>query len=108
MIAPASPWLTGLRYRAARATLPKSGRTWNIVLHSLFGRVVWMILTLILLAAIGVVLIAERSAEHLILATVALGFGTAALLFVVADFERAILLSSILAAAIFGASSVKY
>src|SRR5438034_9550063 len=67
-----------------------------------------MILTLLLLAAIGVVLIAERSAEYLILATVALGFGTAVLLFVVADFERAILLSSILAAAIFGASSVKY
>ncbi|MBA2397812.1 MAG: sulfatase-like hydrolase/transferase, partial [Bradyrhizobium sp.] len=42
------------------------------------------------------------------LAVAALCFGTAVLLFVVADLERAILLSSILAAGIFGASRVKY
>ena len=60
-----------------------------------------MILTLIVLAAIGVVLFAERSAEHLLLAIAAFCFGTTVLLFVVADFERAVLLSSILAAAIF-------
>jgi hypothetical protein len=67
-----------------------------------------MILTLILLAAIGIGSLAERSAEHLILAIAAFCFGTTVLLFVVADFDRAILLSSILAAAIYGASSVKH
>lgn len=67
-----------------------------------------MTLTLIIVAAIAVIWLAERSVEHLALAIAALGFVAAVLLFVVADLERAILLSSILAAAIFGASSVKY
>src|SRR5260370_19001191 len=67
-----------------------------------------MILTLIIMAAIAVICAAERSVEHLKLAIAALCLMAAALLFVVTDFERAILLSSILAAAIFGASIVKY
>jgi Sulfatase len=67
-----------------------------------------MILILIVVAAIGVVWFAERSVEHLVLAIAAFFFETAVLLFVVADFERAILLATILTAAIFGASSVKY
>ena len=67
-----------------------------------------MTLTLIIVAAIGVIWLAERSVEHLRLAIAALCFSAAVLLLAVADFERAILLSSILAAAVFGASSVKY
>jgi hypothetical protein len=67
-----------------------------------------MTLTLIIVAAIAVICAAERSVEHLKLAIAALCLMAAALLFVVTDFERAILLSSILAAAIFGASVVKY
>src|SRR4030088_2693581 len=67
-----------------------------------------MSLTLIIVAAIAVVWFAERSVEHLKLAIAALCFSAAVLLFVVTDFERAILLSSILAAAIFGASKVKH
>ena len=67
-----------------------------------------MTLTLIVVAAIAVIWLAERSIEHLILAVAALCFSAAVLLFVVTDLERAILLSSILVAAIFGASSVKY
>jgi hypothetical protein len=63
---------------------------------------------LILVAAAGVIWLAERSVAHLALAVAALCFGTAVLLFVVGDFERAILLSSILVLAIFGASSVKH
>ncbi|SDT19527.1 sulfatase-like hydrolase/transferase [Bradyrhizobium canariense] len=67
-----------------------------------------MTLIPILAAAIGIIWIAERSVEHLALAIAALCFSAALLLFVLGDFERAILLSSILALAIFGASSVKY
>jgi Sulfatase len=67
-----------------------------------------MTLTLIIAIAIGVISFAERSVEHLKLAIAALCFSAAALLFAVADFERAILLSSLLATAIFGASSIKY
>jgi hypothetical protein len=62
-----------------------------------------MTLTLILVAAVGAVWFAERSLEHLKLAIAALCFSAAVLLLVVADFGRAILLSSILAAAISGA-----
>src|SRR5882757_8743934 len=76
--------------------------------HPLPGHPIHMILTLIIVAAIAVICSAERSVEHLKLAVAALGLIAAALLFVVTDFERAILLSSILAAAIFGASNVKY
>src|ERR1700681_4891422 len=67
-----------------------------------------MSLTLIIVAAIAVIWFAERSVEHLKLAIAALCFSAAVLLFVVTDFERAILLSSILAAAVFGVSNVKY
>ena len=67
-----------------------------------------MTLTLIIVAAITVVWLAERSVEHLKLAVAAQCFIAAVLLFVVTDFERAILLSSILVAAIFGASAIKY
>ena len=67
-----------------------------------------MTLALIIVAAIGVIWFAERSVEHLRLAIAALCFSAAVLLLAVADFERAILLSSMLAAAVFGASSVKY
>ena len=67
-----------------------------------------MTLTLITVAAVAVIWLAERSVEHLKLAIAALCLIAAALLFVVADLERAILLSSILVAAVFGASTVKY
>jgi hypothetical protein len=67
-----------------------------------------MILTLIIVAAIAVIWLAERSVEHLRLAVAGHCFVAAALLFVVADIERALLLSTILVVAIFGASNVKY
>ena len=67
-----------------------------------------MMLTLIIASAIAVVCLAERSVEHLKLAIAALCLMAAVLLFAVTDFERAFLLSSILAAAIFGTSNVKY
>lgn len=67
-----------------------------------------MTLTLIILAAIAVIWLAERSVEHLGLAIAAFGFVAAVLLFVVDDVERAILLSTILVVAIFGASKVKH
>jgi len=67
-----------------------------------------MALTLALVAAIGVIWFAERSLERLNLAIAGLCFSAAVLLFVVDDFGRAILLSSIVAAAISGASWVKY
>ena len=67
-----------------------------------------MTLTLIILTAIAVIAFAERSVEQLGLAIAALCFIAAVLLLVVTDFERAILLSSILASAIFGASNLKY
>jgi hypothetical protein len=67
-----------------------------------------MTLTLILVAAIGAIWFAEQSLEHLKLAVAALCFSAAVLLLLVADFGGAILLSSILATAISGASRVKY
>ncbi len=67
-----------------------------------------MILTLIFLAAIGVIVLAERSVEHLPFAIAVLSLNVAVLLFIVADFERAILLACVLAAAITAASTVKY
>ena len=67
-----------------------------------------MTLTLIFGAAAAVIWLAERSLEQLTLAIAALCFMAAALLFAVADFERAILLSTLLTLAIFAASSVKY
>jgi hypothetical protein len=67
-----------------------------------------MTLILIIVAAIAIICLAERSVEHLKLAVAALAWMAAVLLFVVADLQRAILLSSIVAAAIFGASHLKY
>lgn len=67
-----------------------------------------MTLILILAVAVAVILLAERSVEHLGLAIAGLCFGAALLLFVVDDVRRAILLSSVLAAAVLGASIVKY
>jgi hypothetical protein len=76
--------------------------------HSPIGYSVAMTLTLIIVAAVAVIWLAERSVEHLQLAVVAACLIAAVLLFAVADLERAILLSSILVAAIYGASNVKY
>jgi hypothetical protein len=67
-----------------------------------------MILTLILLAAIGVIVLAERSAEHVPFAISVLSLSAAAISFIVDDFDRAILLASVLAAAIAAASTVKH
>jgi hypothetical protein len=67
-----------------------------------------MILTLILLAAIGVILLAERSAEHLPFAIATLFLSAAAISFIVGDFDRAILLAGVLAAAITAASTIKH
>jgi hypothetical protein len=47
-----------------------------------------MTLTLILLAAIGVILLAERSAEHLPFAIATLSLSAAAISFIVGDFDR--------------------
>jgi hypothetical protein len=67
-----------------------------------------MVLTLILLAAVGVILLAERSAEHLLFAIATLFLSAAAISFIVGDFERALLLAGLLAAAITAASTVKH
>ena len=67
-----------------------------------------MTLILMMLAAIGAVTIAERSLKHLLILIAAFAITVAILLLIVGDIERAILLSAILAAAIIGASTVKY
>lgn len=67
-----------------------------------------MTLALIFLAAIGVILLAERSAEHLPFAIAALSFSASVILCFVGDFDRAILLAGVLAAAITAASTIKY
>jgi hypothetical protein len=67
-----------------------------------------MTLVLILAFAIAVVSLAERSVAHLGLAVAGLCFSAALLLFAVDDIGRAILLASMLAAAVSGASVVKY
>src|SRR6188768_4151122 len=67
-----------------------------------------MMLTLILLTAIGVIVLAERSTEHLPFAIAALSLSAAAVSFVVGDFERALLLAGVLAAAVTAASTVKH
>src|SRR5215475_12013883 len=63
---------------------------------------------LILVTVIGAVALTERSVEHLPFAIAALFFNAALLLVFVSDFERAILLSGMLAIAIAGASIVKF
>jgi len=67
-----------------------------------------MVLILALVAAIGAVALTERSVERLPFAIAALFFNAALLLVFVADFERAILLSGMLALAIAGISIVKF
>jgi hypothetical protein len=67
-----------------------------------------MILALIFLAAIGLIMLAERSIEHLLFALAAFCLSIAVLLLGVADFDRAILLAGLLAAAIAAASTIKY
>lgn len=67
-----------------------------------------MTLALIIVAALAVIWLVERSVEQLRLAVSALCFIAAALLLAVGDFERAILLSSILAVVVFAVSNVKY
>ena len=67
-----------------------------------------MTLTLMLAAAIALVALVERSIGHLPFAIAALLFNAALLLLFVGDFERAILLSGMLAAATAGISIVKF
>ena len=67
-----------------------------------------MTLILILVFAAAVIALAERSFAHLALAVTGLCFSAAVLLFAVGDIARAILLASMLAAAVYGASLVKY
>ena len=67
-----------------------------------------MALTLTLVAVIGAVALTERSVEHLPFAIAALFLSAALLLVFVADLERAILLSGLLAIAIAGVSIVKF
>ena len=92
--------------RQTNGLRPCRSRWYNV--RSLAGHVNCMTLILIIVAAIGIVWLAERSAEHFELAMAAQCLIAAVLLFVVGDLERAILLSSFLALAVFGASSVKY
>jgi hypothetical protein len=67
-----------------------------------------MTLILVITLAAAVIWWAERSSQHLALATAGLCFVAAVLLFAVGDATRAILLASMLAAAVVGASLVKY
>lgn len=67
-----------------------------------------MILIFILVATIAAVALTERTVEHLPFAVAALLFNAALLLVFLADAERAILLSGMLAVAIAGVSSVKF
>lgn len=67
-----------------------------------------MIPALTFLVVTGLVMLAERSVEHLLFAIAAFCLSTAVLLLVVADFDRAILLAGLLAATIIAASTVKY
>jgi len=67
-----------------------------------------MTLMIILVAVISAVALTERSLEHLPFAVAALLFITALLLVFLADLERAILLSGMLAVVIAGISSVKF
>ncbi len=67
-----------------------------------------MTLMLIFAATISVVALTECSFEHLLFAVAALLFNAALFLIFVADFERAILLSGMLAMAIAGASILKF
>ncbi|WP_409188232.1 sulfatase-like hydrolase/transferase [Bradyrhizobium sp. RDM4] len=67
-----------------------------------------MLLGLAIVGAIGLVVLAERSAEQLLFAMAALLFTAALMLVFVADLERAVLLSCLLVIAIAGLSIVKF
>lgn len=67
-----------------------------------------MTLILVIALAAAVIWWAERSTQHLAFATAGLCFVTAVLLLIVDDATRAILLASMLTAAVVGASLVKY
>jgi hypothetical protein len=67
-----------------------------------------MLLGLAIVGAIGLVVLAERSAEQLLFAIAALLFTAALMLIFVADLERAVLLSCVLVIAIAGLSIVKF
>ena len=67
-----------------------------------------MTLIFILVAVIAALALTERSVEHLPFAVAALLFNAALLLLFLADLERAILLSGMLAFAIAGISSIKF
>ncbi len=67
-----------------------------------------MMLGLAIAGAIGLVVLAERSAEQLLFAIAALLFTAALMLIFVADLERAVLLSCVLVIAIVGLSIVKF
>jgi hypothetical protein len=68
----------------------------------------FMILILIVLATIGTLVLAERSAEHLRFAIAAFCFSAAVFLLIVTDLDRAMLLACVLATAITAASTIKY
>ncbi|QAU49403.1 hypothetical protein EAS56_08855 [Bradyrhizobium guangzhouense] len=72
------------------------------------GILIPMTLIFIVGVVIAAVALTERSVEHLPFAIAALLFNAALLLLLVADLERAILLSGMLAVAIAGISSVKF
>ena len=67
-----------------------------------------MIPALIFLTAITLLVLAERSVEHLLFAIAMFCFNAAILLFIVADLDRALLLACVLAACIMAASTIKY
>jgi hypothetical protein len=67
-----------------------------------------MILTLICLLAVGVLAFAERSPKHLAFALAVQCLSATALMIILGDAERAVLLSALLTATIIGASTVKY
>src|SRR5262249_47935647 len=72
------------------------------------SRYIHMILVLICLLAIGVLMLAERSFKHFAFALAVQGSLAAALTLIVQDLDRALLLSTLVAAAIAGASTIKY
>ncbi len=67
-----------------------------------------MVLILICLLAVGVLAFAERSPKHVAFALATQCLCVAALMLIVGDAERAVLLSTLMTAAIVGASTVKY
>ena len=67
-----------------------------------------MILILISLTAIGIILLAERSIEHLLFAIMVFFSSAALILLIVGDFNKALVLATVLATAITAASTIKY